>query len=44
LTGHRTSGCIVGSRVIDVSQEITRAQKTLELTVAQHGEQVGVRC
>ena len=44
LTGHGTSGCIVGLRMGNMGQELSRAEKAPALAVAKHGEQAVIRC
>lgn len=44
LAGHRAGHGIVSTRVLDMRQKVTRAQKTLTLAAAEHGEQTVIRC
>ncbi len=39
LTGHRSSRRVVGSCVLHMNQEVTRAQKTLLLAEFEHGNE-----
>lgn len=44
LPGHWMSGVVVGSRMGNMGQELSRAEKALALAVAKHGEQAVIRC
>ena len=44
LTGRWMSGVVVGSRMGNVGQELSRPEKALALAVAKHREQAVIRC